>query len=142
MTQLIHVDSTAGRIEVMYFGPVSVADRLDVVKAVESRAGKLDLKGILIDYTQSWLDESTPHDYEQVRQRIRGSSWLKGLKIALVSPAEFHPYPTDDISAEVGFTVRRFHTRAAALEWLSRKPGAAEAANRTPPADGPRKPAP
>lgn len=121
MTRLIHVVQEESRVEVTFFGPVSFSDRIKAIEAVAPQVNELGLKGVLIDYTQAWVDESSLRAYDDLEERIRACRWLEGMSVALVSPAEFHALPTEHLSAQVGFVVRRFYTRPAAMEWLTRR---------------------
>lgn len=121
MTRLVHVVPEQSRVEVTFFGPVNFSDRVDAIKEVEPRVGELGLKGVLIDYSQAWVDESTLRAFQELEDRIRTCDWLEGLSVALVSPAEFHAVPTEQLSGQVGFAVRRFYTRPAAVDWLNRR---------------------
>ena len=120
MTRIIKVVPEAARIDVTFFGPVGFADRIDAIEVVAPSVQSLGLGAILIDYTHAWVDDSTVEAFKELERRIQACGWLKGLRVALVSPAEFHAVPTEQMSREVGFEIRRFYTRPAAVAWLSK----------------------
>jgi hypothetical protein len=58
--------------------------------------------------------------------RLRAEPHLKQCRVALVNPPEFHAVPTESIGRDIGYPVRRFNSRRAAIAWLD-GPGAASA---------------
>ena len=130
MTRTINVVEAASRVDVTFAGPVSFADRIDTMEEVGPKVAHLGLKGVVLDYTNAWVDESPVSAFEGLEHNIRACGWLEGMKVALVNPAEFHAFPTEGLSTEVGFEVRRFHTRSAAEAWLAKSTRAGLSASR------------
>jgi hypothetical protein len=116
----IEVHADAGRVDVTFQGPVGFQDRIDALEAVLPEIVNARLSRVLVDYTHAWVSDSPVEAFEKLKARQRGENRLRGLKIALVNPPEFHALPTEDIAAERGFQVRRFNSRAAARAWLDR----------------------
>jgi hypothetical protein len=115
----VHVDAAASLIEAAYTGPVSFADRIVTIETVGSAITRNGgLKGVLLDYTNAWVGESAVGTFEKLSSRLQNASFLSGIHIALVNPAEFHAVPTEEIATRFGFTVRRFYSREAATAWL------------------------
>jgi hypothetical protein len=120
MQRDIEVHAEASRIEVAFQGPVSFLDRIHALDAVAPELIRRALTRVLIDYTHAWVDEASVEAFEALETRIRSEASLRGLKVALVNPPEFHAVPTEEIAPESGFQVRRFNSRAAAIAWLDR----------------------
>ena len=79
------------------------------------------IKGVLVDYSQAWVNEPSVKDYEALASRLRSASYMAGLNVALVNPPEFHAVPTEEVAPRAGLTVRRFASRTSAIAWLERE---------------------
>jgi hypothetical protein len=117
----VHVDVQASRVEVTFTGPVSFADRVEVLDQVGPEIVEKQIKGVLVDYSQAWVNEPSVKDYEALASRLRSASYMAGLNVALVNPPEFHAVPTEEVAPRAGFTVRRFASRTSAIAWLERE---------------------
>ena len=120
MQRQIEFNLEAGQIEVTFHGPVSFLDRIETMDIVVPRIADGGFKRVLIDYTHAWVDESSVESFEILSARLSAETRLRGLRVALVNPPEFHAVPTEDVAAKSGFQVRRFSTRATAISWLGR----------------------
>jgi len=120
MQRRIEVHQEAHRIEVSYQGPVTFRDRIGTFDVLAPLVIEGAITRVLIDYTQAWVDSPSVEAFEQLEARMRSESSMRGLKIALVNPPDFHAAPTEGIATIIGFKVRRFKDRAAAIAWLSR----------------------
>ena len=120
MQRQIDVHADTNRVDVTFRGPVSFRDRIDVLDRVVPRLVEGGLTRVLIDYTHAWVDEPSVEAFKALDLRLRNEAALRGLKVALVNPPEFHAVPTEEVAAQSGFQVRRFHTRRAAVSWLDR----------------------
>lgn len=120
MQRRIELHREARRIEITYQGPVSFADRLHTLEIIAPLIIEGALTRVVIDYTLAWVDDDSVEVFEQLETRIRSESGLRGLKIALVNPPEFHSVPTEQVAIVIGFRVRRFNSRTAAIAWLDR----------------------
>jgi hypothetical protein len=120
MQRQIDVHADANRIDVTFHGPVSFRDRIDTLDIVVPRIIEGGFTRVLIDYTHAWVDEASVETFKALDLRLRSETSLRGLRLALVNPPEFHAVPTEEIAPEAGFRVRRFHRRDAAIAWLGR----------------------
>ena len=121
MTRLIHLIPEPALVNVTFLGPVSFSDRIEMIETVGPLIEKHGLQGLLLDYTQAWVGESPAGAFEQLEALLRASTWLEGLRVALVSPADFHAVPIEPLGDEVGYEIRRFYTRPAAIAWLAKR---------------------
>jgi hypothetical protein len=117
MERRIEVDERRRRVEVVFTGPVTFMDRIDAMDVVCPML-EGGLTRVLIDYSHAWVDEPSVETFQQLDDRIRNEPALKECWIALVNPPDFHATPTEEIGEDLGFPVRRFHNRQAAVDWL------------------------
>ena len=118
MERKIEVDERMHRVEVAFTGPVTFVDRIDAMDVVCPMIVEHGLTRVLIDYSHAWVDEPSVETFQQLDDRIRNEPALKECWIALVNPPDFHATPTEEIGEDLGFPVRRFHNRQAAVDWL------------------------
>jgi hypothetical protein len=119
MPRSIHLLTETALVEIRFVGPVTFAERTELLETLRPLVREHRLKGALVDYANAWVGESSTAEFEELEAHVRAATWLAGLRIALISPAEFHALPVEPLSDVVGYEVRRFYTRAAALEWLA-----------------------
>ena len=118
MERNFQVSEVPGRVEITFRGPVSFLDRIHAIGVVLPLLIERGSTGILIDYTNAWVHEPSSVDYERLEARLRSEPYLMQCMVALVNPPEFHAIPTESIGRDIGYPVRRFGSRRAAIAWL------------------------
>lgn len=114
-------ESLPGVLQLVFTGPITVAERAQAFEACLAWAESKQPRRVLVDFTDGWPAPAEPDAAARHAENLaKAYTSLGGARIAYLSrPERRDPSPIELQAAARGYFYQRFTDRAAALRWLN-----------------------
>jgi hypothetical protein len=105
-------------VELRYAGEIDHAARLRALEDLEDRYRRERFARVLVNYTSAWPAEEPPEVAVAFMRRLPGLTFPRGARVAFLNPPDAHAPASEAVAVGLGYCMRKFQERPAAIAWL------------------------